>query len=160
MKFEVLLVVNARRLSRIHTFYIFSTLHRFKPPVPTCANIKTMRGQKTDPRIVNEIDQLRKTHRHAEIVGMMEGCVSRRMVYRILHRLKEKDAIQARESEKAIVEDRWQEIRERLYSWSYGWSRSFPLWSRSHFPACPLWTGLCSLWGRIRGAFLTLGLVD
>jgi hypothetical protein len=45
---------------------------------------------------------------------MMEGSVPRRTVYRILRQLKEKDAEKAREDAKAIVENRRQEIRERL----------------------------------------------
>jgi hypothetical protein len=73
-----------------------------------------MRGQKTDPRIVDQINLLRKMHRANEIVRVMEGQVSRRTVYRILWRLRERDAKHIRESEKAIVEDRREEIRERL----------------------------------------------
>ena len=56
-----------------------------------------MKGKKTDPRLVEVIRQLRRMHRPAEIVKMMEGRLHRRTVYRILERLRRKDEERNRE---------------------------------------------------------------
>ena len=56
-----------------------------------------MKGKKTDPQLVEVIRQLRRMHRPAEIVKMMEGRLHRRTVYRILERLRRKDEERNRE---------------------------------------------------------------
>ena len=56
-----------------------------------------MKGKKTDPRLVEVIRQLRRMHRPAEIVKMMEGRLHRRTVYRILERLRREDEERNRE---------------------------------------------------------------
>ena len=61
-----------------------------------------MRGKRTDPQLVDEIRQLRRVHRPAEIVKIMEGRLHRRTVYRILERLRRKD------------EELWREDAERV----------------------------------------------
>jgi hypothetical protein len=50
-----------------------------------------MQGRRTDPQLVDEIRELRRAHRPAEIVRMMDGRLHRRTVYRILERLKRED---------------------------------------------------------------------
>jgi len=56
-----------------------------------------MKGKKIDPQLVEVIRQLRRMHRPAEIVKMMEGRLHRRTVYRILERLRRKDEERNRE---------------------------------------------------------------
>ena len=73
-----------------------------------------MRGQKTPQQIIDRIDQLRKIHRPSEIVKILNGIVARRTTYRILRQLRERDTEQAWESEKAIVEEKRREVRDRL----------------------------------------------
>ena len=57
-----------------------------------------MRGKRTDPKLVDEIRQLRRAHRPAEIVRMMEGRLHRRTVYRILERLGREDEERVKEA--------------------------------------------------------------
>ena len=61
-----------------------------------------MRGKRTDPRLVDEIRQLRSAHRSAEIVKIMAGRLHRRTVYRILKRLTHEDEEQRREDAKRV----------------------------------------------------------
>jgi len=56
-----------------------------------------MQGKRTDPQLVDEIRQLLRAHRPAEIVRMMDGRLNRRTVYRILERLKREDEERRRE---------------------------------------------------------------
>jgi hypothetical protein len=57
---------------------------------------------RTDPKLVEEVRQLRRMHRPAEIVKIMDGRLHRRTVYRILERLKRED------------EERWREDAEKV----------------------------------------------
>jgi len=57
-----------------------------------------MRGKRTDPQLVDEIRQLRRAHRPAEIVKIMEGRLHRRTVYRILERLRLEDEERVKEA--------------------------------------------------------------
>ena len=61
-----------------------------------------MKGKRTDPKLVDEIRQLRLVHRPAEIVRVMDGRVNRRTVYRILKRLKFADEEQRREDAERV----------------------------------------------------------
>ena len=61
-----------------------------------------MQGKRTDPQLVDEIRQLRRAHRPAEIVRIMDGRLHRRTVYRVLERLRRED------------EERWREEAERV----------------------------------------------
>ena len=61
-----------------------------------------MKGKKTDPKLVDEIRQLRPTHRPAEIVRIMDGRVGRRTVYRILERLRREDEERRREDAEGV----------------------------------------------------------
>ena len=56
-----------------------------------------MKGKRTDPQLVDEIRELRRAHRPAEIVRMMAGRLHRRTVYRILERLRREDEERRRE---------------------------------------------------------------
>jgi len=56
-----------------------------------------LRGKRTDPQLVEVIRRLRRAHRPAEIVKMMDGRVNRRTVYRILERLRREDEERNRE---------------------------------------------------------------
>jgi hypothetical protein len=56
-----------------------------------------MKGEKTSPHLVDEIRQLRRLHRPAEIVRLMAGRLHQRTVYRILERLRREDEERARE---------------------------------------------------------------
>lgn len=67
-----------------------------------------MKGKKTDPNLIQQIDALRKEIRTSEIVKKVEGRLSARSVYRIVDRLKKEDA--RREKEKA---ERLRQIEER-----------------------------------------------
>ena len=57
-----------------------------------------MRGKRTDPQLVNEIRELRRAHRPAEIVRMMDGRLHRRTTYRILERLRREDEERVKEA--------------------------------------------------------------
>ena len=61
-----------------------------------------MKGKRTDPQLVDEIRQLRRVYRPAEIVKIMDGRLHRRTVYRWLKRLERED------------EERWREDAERV----------------------------------------------
>jgi hypothetical protein len=61
-----------------------------------------LKGQKTDPRLVEEIRKLRRVHRPAEIVKIMDGRVNRRTVYRILERLRREDEERRREDAERV----------------------------------------------------------
>jgi len=56
-----------------------------------------LKGKRTDPQLVDEIRQLRRLHRPAEIVRMMDGRLHRRTIYRILERLRREDEERRRE---------------------------------------------------------------
>ena len=78
-----------------------------------------MQGKRTDPQLVDEIRQLRRAHRPAEIVRMMDGRLNRRTVYRVLERLRRED--EERRSELAervrlALELEEQRRRERMRS--------------------------------------------
>ena len=57
-----------------------------------------MKGKRTDPKLVEEIRQLRRVHRPAEVVRMMDGRVNRRTVYRTLERLRRENEERRREN--------------------------------------------------------------
>jgi hypothetical protein len=61
-----------------------------------------MQGKRTDPQSVDEIRQLRRVHRPAEIVRMMDGRLNRRTVYRILERLRCEDEERRREDAERV----------------------------------------------------------
>ena len=61
-----------------------------------------MKGKRTDPRLVEEICELRRVHRPVLIVRMMHGRLHRRTVYRILERLRREDEERARESAEEV----------------------------------------------------------
>ena len=61
-----------------------------------------MKGRRTDPQLVEVIRQLRRMHRPAEIVRMMDGRLHRRTVYRWLKILERED------------EERWREDAEKV----------------------------------------------
>ncbi|MEJ2232445.1 MAG: hypothetical protein P8X67_00835 [Syntrophobacterales bacterium] len=61
-----------------------------------------MKGKKTDPQLVDEIRNLLRAQRPAEIVRMMDGQLNRRNVYRILERLRRED------------QERWREDAEKV----------------------------------------------
>ena len=61
-----------------------------------------MKGKRTDPQLVEVIRQLRRMHRPAEIVKMMEGRLHRRTVYRILKRLRREDEERRREDAEKV----------------------------------------------------------
>jgi hypothetical protein len=61
-----------------------------------------LKGKKTDPQLVDEIRNLLRAHRPAEIVRMMDGQLNRRNVYRILERLRRED------------QERWREDAEKV----------------------------------------------
>jgi hypothetical protein len=76
-----------------------------------------LKGKRTDSKLVEEIRQLRRVHRPAEIVRIMDGRVGRRTVYRILERLKRKDEEQRREDAERVrraLEREEQQRRERV----------------------------------------------
>ena len=73
-----------------------------------------MKGKRTDPQLVEVIRQLRRAHRPAEIVRMMDGQVNRRTVYRILERLKREDEERARESAEEVRRALEREEAERV----------------------------------------------
>ena len=57
-----------------------------------------MKGKRTDPELVQVIRKLRRAHRPAEIVRMMDGRLNRRTVYRILGRLRREDEERVKEA--------------------------------------------------------------
>ena len=61
-----------------------------------------MQGKRTDPQLVDEIRQLRRAHRPAEIVRMMDGRLHRRTVYRILERFRREDEERRREDAERV----------------------------------------------------------
>ena len=76
-----------------------------------------MRGKRTDPQLVDEIRQLRRMHRPAEIVRMMDGRLHRRTVYRWLKILEREDEEQRREDAERVrraLEREEAERRERV----------------------------------------------
>ena len=56
-----------------------------------------MKGKRTDPQFVHEIRKLRRVHRPAEIVKIMDGRLHRRTVYRWLKRLAREDEERAKQ---------------------------------------------------------------
>jgi hypothetical protein len=76
-----------------------------------------MKGKRTDPELVEEIRQLRRAHRPAEIVKIMDGRLNRRTVYRWLKRLAREDEERARqlaEQTRRALEREEAEKRERV----------------------------------------------
>jgi hypothetical protein len=76
-----------------------------------------MKGKKTDPQLVEVIRQLRRMHRPAEIVKIMDGRLHRRTVYRILERLRREDeelVKEAVEKGRRMYELEEQQRRERV----------------------------------------------
>jgi hypothetical protein len=73
-----------------------------------------MQGKKTDPRLVDEIRELRWVHRPAVIVRMMAGRLHRRTVYRILERLKREDEERRREDAERVRRALEREEAERI----------------------------------------------
>jgi hypothetical protein len=61
-----------------------------------------LKGRRTDPKLVEVIRQLRRMHRPAEIVKIMEGQLHRRTVYRILKRLRREDEERRREDAEKV----------------------------------------------------------
>ena len=83
------------------TTLLMSICDRF---LAVCDNYRrtTLKGKRTDPQFVHEIRKLRRVHRPAEIVKIMDGRLHRRTVYRWLKRLARED------------EERWREDAERV----------------------------------------------
>ena len=73
-----------------------------------------MQGKRTDPQLVEEIRELRRMHRPAEIVRMMDGRLNRRTVYRILERLRREDEERRREDAERVRQALEREEFERL----------------------------------------------
>jgi hypothetical protein len=73
-----------------------------------------MKGKETDPKLVEVIRQLRRVHRPAEIVKMMDGRVNRRTVYRILERLTREDEERRREDAERVRRALEREEAERI----------------------------------------------
>jgi len=73
-----------------------------------------MQGKRTDPRLVDEVCELRRAHRPAEIVRMMAGRLHRRTVYRILERLRREDEEQRREDAERVRRALEREEAERI----------------------------------------------
>jgi hypothetical protein len=73
-----------------------------------------MRGKKTDPRLVDEIRELRRVNRPAEIVRMMDGRLHRRTVYRILARLRREEEERRREDAERVRRALEREEAERI----------------------------------------------
>jgi hypothetical protein len=61
-----------------------------------------MQGKSTDPQLVDEIRELRRVHRPADIVRMMDGRLHRRTVYRILERFRREDEERRREDAERV----------------------------------------------------------
>jgi len=61
-----------------------------------------LKGKKTDPQLVEEKSRLRRAHRPAEIVRMMDGRLNRRTVYRIVERLRREDDERRREDAEKV----------------------------------------------------------
>jgi hypothetical protein len=76
--------------------------------VPTGGFI--LRGKRTDGQMIDEIAELLKLHRPAEIVTMMAGRMPRRTVYRIISNLKMED-------EKRKLEEA-EQFRESMHHWT------------------------------------------
>ncbi len=73
-----------------------------------------MKGKRTDPKLVEEIRKLRRVHRPAEIVKIMDGRVGRRTVYRILERLRREDEERRREDAERVRRALEREEAERI----------------------------------------------
>ena len=73
-----------------------------------------MRGKRTDPQLVDEIRQLRRTHQPAVIVRMMDGRLNRRTVYRLLERLRRGDEERRREDAEKVRRALEREEAERI----------------------------------------------
>jgi hypothetical protein len=73
-----------------------------------------MKGKRTDPRLVDEIRQLCRVHRPAEIVRMLDGRLNRRTVYRVLERLRREDEEQRREDAEKVRRALEREEAERI----------------------------------------------
>ena len=73
-----------------------------------------MRGKRTDIQLVEVIRQLRRMHRPAEIVKIMEGQLHRRTVYRILKRLRREDEERRREDAEKVRRALEREEAERI----------------------------------------------
>jgi hypothetical protein len=73
-----------------------------------------MKGKKTDPQLVEVIRQLRRMHRPAEIVKIMDGRLHRRTVYRILERLRREDEERRREDAERVRKALEREEADRI----------------------------------------------
>jgi len=76
-----------------------------------------MKGKETDPKLVEVIRQLRRVHRPAEIVKIMDCRLHRRTVYRILKRFRQEDekrVKEAAEKGRRMYELEEQRRRERV----------------------------------------------
>jgi hypothetical protein len=73
-----------------------------------------LKGRRTDPKLVEVIRQLRRMHRPAEIVKIMEGQLHRRTVYRILKRLRREDEERRREDAEKVRRALEREEAERI----------------------------------------------
>ena len=73
-----------------------------------------MKGKRRDPRLVDEIRELRRVHRPAEIVKMMADRLHRRTVYRILERFRREDEERRREDAEKVRRALEREEAERI----------------------------------------------
>lgn len=73
-----------------------------------------MQGKKTDPRLVDEIRELRRAHRPAEIVNLIAGRLHRRTVYRILAQLRRENEERRRENAERVRQALEREEAERI----------------------------------------------
>jgi len=88
------------------------TYHLF---VPTGGFI--LRGKRTDRKVIDEIDELLKFHRLAEIASIMAGRLPRRTVYRIIGKLKEEDENRKLAEAERFRESMHQRTMSRLEIW-------------------------------------------
>ena len=101
---SILLLIETKQGTKTYLFYITILMRICVRFSAICVNYRrtTLKGKRTDPELVLEIRQLRRAHRPAEIVRIMDGRVNRRTVYRILERLRRED------------EERWREDAEKV----------------------------------------------
>jgi len=73
-----------------------------------------VKGKRTDQQLVDEIRELRRAHRPAEIVRIIDGRLHRRTAYRILERLRLEDEERRREDAKRVRRALEREEVERI----------------------------------------------
>ena len=118
---SILLLIETKQGTKTYLFYITILMRICVRFSAICVNYRrtTLKGKRTDPELVLEIRQLRRAHRPAEIVRIMDGRVNRRTVYRILERLRREDEERWREDAEKVrlaLEREEQRRRERIRS--------------------------------------------